>query len=91
MDWDRYRSRMLRAHAGVDIVVMPVTLATAPLHRDMETSDYIFTMPASLTGAPAVVVPVGFDAQLPIAVQVVAHHWRDDIALRAATAIEAAS
>ncbi len=88
MDWDRYRSRMLRAHADVDVVVMPVAPATAPSHRDMKTSDYIFTMPASLTGAPAVVVPLGLDAGLPVAVQVVAHHWRDDIALRAASAIE---
>ena len=88
MDWDRYRSRMLRAHANVDVVVMPVTPTTAPFHREMETSDYLFTMPASLTGAPSVVVPMGFEAGLPVAVQVVADRWRDDIALRVAAAIE---
>ena len=54
----------------------------------METSDYIFMMSASLTGAPAAAVPLGFNAGLPIAVQVVAHHWRDDIALGGASAIE---
>ena len=54
----------------------------------METSDYIFMMPASLTGAPAAVVPLGLDAGLPIAVQVVAHLRRDDIALGGASAIE---
>ena len=91
MDWDRYRSRMLRTLADVDVVVMPVTPTTAPFHRAMETSDYIFTMPASLTGAPSVVVPMGFEAGLPVAVQVVADRWRDDIALRVAAAIEDAS
>ncbi|MEO6467610.1 MAG: amidase [Acidimicrobiia bacterium] len=87
-DWDRYRTRMLRAHAEVDVVVMPVTATPAPLHRPMETLDYLFTFPASLTGAPSVVVPTGTSAGLPVAVQVVAHRWRDDLALRAAAAIE---
>ncbi len=90
-DWDRYRSRMLRAYAEVDVVVMPVTPTTAPLHRSMETLDYIFTLPASLTGAPAVVVPMRPSNGLPAAVQVVAHRWQDDVALRAAGTIEAAA
>lgn len=87
-DWDRYRTRMLRAHAEVDVVVMPVTATPAPFHRPMGTLDYLFTFPASLTGAPTVVVSVGMSDGLPVAVQVVAHHWRDDIALRAAMALE---
>ena len=89
-DWDRYRTRMLRAHAEVDVVVMPVTPTTAPLHRPMETLDYLFTFPASLTGAPAVVVPTGTSDGVPVAVQVVADRWRDDVALRVAEAIESA-
>ena len=89
-DWDRYRTRMLRAHAEVDVVVMPVTSTIAPRHRPMETLDYLFTFPASLTGAPAVVVPTGTSDGVPVAVQVVAHRWRDDVALRAAEAIESA-
>ena len=89
-DWDRYRTRMLRAHAEVDVVVMPVTSTIAPRHRPMETLDYRFTFPASLTGAPAVVVPMGTGDGLPVAVQVLAHRWRDDVALRAAEAIESA-
>jgi Asp-tRNA(Asn)/Glu-tRNA(Gln) amidotransferase A subunit family amidase len=48
----------------------------------------IFTLPASLTGAPGVVVPVAEDAGLPIAVQIVARRWRDDVALRIAEALE---
>ena len=88
IDWDRYRTRMLRALTEVDVVVMPAVLTVAPLHRALEGTDFIFTLPASLTGAPAVVLPIGDDAGLPIAVQVVAHRWRDDVALRVASVLE---
>ncbi len=81
---------MLRAHADVDVVVMPATTDPAPLHREMTVEDYRYTLPASLTGAPAVVFPMGSADGLPIAVQVVAARWRDDVALAAAIAIEAA-
>jgi amidase len=87
-DWDRYRSRMLRTMQAVDVVVMPATRTTAPLHRAMDNLDFIYTLPASLTGAPAVVVPVGTVDGLPIAVQVLARPWRDDVALRVAMALE---
>ncbi len=86
--WDRYRFRMLRAHADVDVVVMPATTDPAPLHREMTVEDYRYTLPASLTGAPAVVLPMGSAGGLPVAVQVTAARWDDDIALAAAIAIE---
>ena len=90
VDWDRYRVRMLRATDGVDAVVMPVTPSVAPPCTGRATdADGIFTLPASLTGAPAAVVPVAEDAGLPIAVQIVARRWRDDVALRIAEALEA--
>ena len=40
MDWDRYRSRMLRAHADVDGVVMPVmpVMPVAPATSRATTS-----------------------------------------------------
>ena len=88
VDWDRYRVRMLRATDGVDAVVMPVTAPVAPVHRPTAEADGIFMLPASLTGAPAAVVPVAEDAGLPIAVQIVARRWRDDVALRIAEALE---
>jgi amidase len=87
-DWDRYRTRMLRATKDIDVVVMPATRTPAPLHRAMDNLDFIYTLPASLTGAPAVVVPVGAVDALPIAVQVVAPPWRDDVAVRVAMALE---
>ena len=88
VDWDRYRVRMLRATDGVDAIVMPVTPSVAPVHGATDATG-IFTLPASLTGAPAAVVPVAEDAGLPIAVQIVARRWRDDVALRIAEALEA--
>jgi amidase len=50
-----------------------------------------FTTPHSLTGWPAATVRCGTSAGgLPIGLQVVAHPWRDDVALAAARALEAA-
>ena len=74
---------------------MPATPSVAPVHpsdvpvqRPTTEADGIFTLPASLTGAPGAVVPVAEDAGLPIAVQIVARRWRDDVALRIAEALE---
>lgn len=86
VDWDQYRVRMLAADEA-DVVVMPATADVAPLHRAMEERDYVFCLPASLTGRPAVVVPVATDEGLPVAVQIVARPHRDDLALRAARAL----
>jgi amidase len=88
VDWDRYRSRMLRVLRDVDVVVMPATASVAPQHRAMNEDDYIFTLPASLTGAPAVVVPVGEDGGLPVAVQIVGRRWHDHVALAVAGELE---
>lgn len=86
VDWDQYRVRMLTADTA-DVVVMPATPDVAPLHRAMEEADYVFCLPASLTGWPAVVVPVAVGSALPVAVQVVARPRRDDFALQAARTI----
>jgi hypothetical protein len=75
--------RMLAADAA-DVVVMPATPDVAPLHRAMEETDYVFCLPASLTGSPAVVVPVDVGGTLPAAIQIVARPGREDLALRAA-------
>jgi len=84
-DWDRFRRRVLAETAGVDVIVTPTVGETAPLHRPMTTEDYLFCLPASLTGAPALSIPVGESA-----VQVIAHRWSDHIAVAAAQMIEAA-
>ena len=47
----------------------------------------IYTQPISFIGLPVVAVPVPLKA-LPIAVQVIAAPWREDVALRVARALE---
>ena len=47
----------------------------------------IYTQPISFIGLPVVAVPVPLKS-LPIAVQIIAPPWREDIALRVARALE---
>jgi 1-carboxybiuret hydrolase len=47
----------------------------------------IFTQPISFIGLPVVAVPVPLHP-LPIAVQVIAAPWREDVALRIAHTLE---
>lgn len=87
-DWDRFRYRSLEATGAIDLILTPATLGPAPPLREMTAEDYIFMLPASLTGAPAVIVPAGTDAAgLPIAVQLVGRPWEDHVVLAAARAI----
>jgi amidase len=90
VDWDRYRARMLKAHADIDVVIMPTTADVAPSHQPVREEDYIFTLPASLTGAPAAALPVHTNSAMPIAVQIVGRQWRDDVVLCVAALLEGA-
>ncbi len=51
----------------------------------------VFTQPISFIGLPVVAVPVRVGSGLPLAVQVIAAPWREDLALRVAGAIEGAA
>lgn len=84
VDWDRYRRRVLQATREVDVVVTPTVAGPAPAHRPMQVEDYLLCLPASLTGAPAVSVPVG-----DTAVQVVGRRWQDHVAVAVARLLEA--
>ena len=88
-DWDRFRRRMLVTTAGTDVIICPAAAEPAPCRREWADTDYQWTLPWSLTGAPAVVVPVGMQDGLPIAVQVVGRPWQDHVALAAARCVEA--
>ncbi|HSR24679.1 MAG TPA: amidase, partial [Candidatus Eisenbacteria bacterium] len=90
-DWDRFRRRMLAATAGIDVLVTPAAEQPAPRWRESIDTDYRWMLPWSLTGAPAVVVPVASREGLPVAVQVVGRPWEDHVALAAARCIEAAA
>ncbi|MCO1657908.1 amidase [Pseudonocardia humida] len=89
-DWDRFRTRALRAMAGVDVLVMPVALRTAPPHDEPDDLEaFVCTLPASLSGSPALALPVGADAAgLPLAVQLVGRPWEDHVVLAAGRIIE---
>jgi amidase len=90
-DWDRYARRALIALEDVDVVVLPAVREVAPAHRPLTGEDYAYTLPASLTGWPAAVVPVGWHDGLPVAVQVLARPWHDHVATAVATALAQAA
>jgi Asp-tRNA(Asn)/Glu-tRNA(Gln) amidotransferase A subunit family amidase len=101
-DWDRFRRRYLVAAGAVDVLVSPVTADVAPLrsaiderrgadgHVDL-TDDFVFTLPASLTGSPAISVPMGVEPAtgLPLAVQLIGKPWDDARLLAVARALTA--
>jgi amidase len=98
-DWDRFRRRYLAATAAVDVLVSPVAADVAPLrtaidarrgddgHVDL-TEDFVFTLPASLTGSPALSVPMGAEPDgLALAVQLIGRPWQDHVVLAVARAL----
>jgi len=89
--WDAYRSAVLGFMARFDLVLSPVAPDIAPLYKAKLVPDHQFsyTIPYSLSGNPCVVIRAGTSAEnLPIGVQIVAQSWHDDLAIRAARAIE---
>jgi aspartyl-tRNA(Asn)/glutamyl-tRNA(Gln) amidotransferase subunit A len=93
-----YRERVLALFADLDVILAPATPCTAPLigqqtfvlggvELPVRANLGIYTQPISFIGLPVVAVPVALDP-LPIAVQVIAAPWREDVALRVAHALE---
>ena len=94
-----YQARVLELFKEVDAVLLPATPCTAPLigQETFRLDDEevpvrpnlgIYTQPISFIGLPVVAVPVPL-TPLPIAIQIVAAPWREDVALRIASALEA--
>ena len=93
--WDMFRARLLTFFDEFDAIVAPACAFPAPPHGTTLQPEHLpgfsYTMTYDLTGWPAVVVRAGTSpAGLPIAVQVVAPPWREDVALALAQRIEAA-
>ena len=95
-----YRERVLELFKEVDVILAPATPCTAPLigqktfvlegkEMPLRPNIGIYTQPVSFIGLPVVAVPVPLKP-LPIAVQVIAAPWREDVALRVAAALERA-
>jgi len=83
------------AFQEVDMIACPATPTTAfkiGAHENDPLSMYledVFTLPASLAGIPGISFPVGFDESgLPIGMQLLAPHFREDMLLGAANAYQ---
>jgi aspartyl-tRNA(Asn)/glutamyl-tRNA(Gln) amidotransferase subunit A len=94
-----FLAELLAAFRKHDLLLAPATPCAAPLlgqptiriaGEDVPARPNIgvLTQPLSFVGLPIVAVPVRGGA-LPIAVQIIAPPWREDLALRAAARLEA--
>ena len=94
----QFRADVLALFDGVDVILAPATPGSAPLlgqqsfdlagERLPVRANYgLHTQPISFIGLPVVAAPV-FGAGLPVAVQLIAAPWREDVALRVARALE---
>ncbi len=91
MRWFSFKSTMTSFFKDYDVIISPVNSLTALPHgaiRD-ELQAFSYTMTYNLTGWPVVVIRAGTTPEgLPIGIQIIAHPWREDIALFMAKYIE---
>jgi aspartyl-tRNA(Asn)/glutamyl-tRNA(Gln) amidotransferase subunit A len=96
---DQARRRAQDIFADVDLLVTPTTPLPAPAIADLKKDPEALrpaelillrnTRPFNVWGLPAVSVPCGFTkGGLPIGLQVVGPHWREDLVLRLAHGYE---
>jgi aspartyl-tRNA(Asn)/glutamyl-tRNA(Gln) amidotransferase subunit A len=95
-----YREHVLELFKDVDVILAPATPCVAPkigqqtfvldgVEMALRPNIGIYTQPISFIGLPVVAAPVPL-TPLPIAVQIIAAPWREDVALRMAQALEQA-
>lgn len=91
MKWYGFQSTMLSFFKGYDVILSPVNAFPAMPHGSLgaDLEAFSYTMTYNMTGWPAAVVRAGTSPNgLPIGVQIIAHPWREDIALAVAAYIE---
>jgi amidase len=91
--WYRVRSTMLSFLKDYDVILCPVNAFAALPHGSVgeNLQAFSYTMTYNLTGWPGAVVRGGTSSEeLPIGVQIVAHPWREDVALAVAQYLETA-
>jgi len=87
----RFRSTMLSFFKDYDVILCPVNAFPAVPHGSLgaDLEAFSYTMTYNMTGWPAAVVRGGTSPDgLPIGVQIVAHPWREDVALAVAGYLE---
>ena len=89
------RQDFLEAFDTVDVILAPTTPTTAFARADGKAGDPtamyrqdVFTVPASLAGLPALSIPCGFDAGLPVGMQLIAPHFGEGLLLDVAEAYQ---
>jgi aspartyl-tRNA(Asn)/glutamyl-tRNA(Gln) amidotransferase subunit A len=92
------RRDFVEAFQKVDAIATPVAPTTAfriGEHSDDPLAMYledVFTLPTNLAGVPGLAFPVGFDQQgLPVGMQLMGPHFREDILFRMAHAYQQAT
>jgi 1-carboxybiuret hydrolase len=96
----RFRAEALALFRDVDILLAPATPCRAPTLGQktftlggqemlVRPNLGLFTQPISFIGLPVVAAPLWTEGEsLPIGVQIIAAPWREDLALRVASALE---
>jgi len=99
---DMIRRQIGSSFSDVDLLVTPTTPVSAPgiaklkeNPDDLRPAELILlhnTRPFNVWGLPAISIPCGFTREnLPIGLQIIGPHWREDLALRLAHAYEQAT
>ena len=96
------RSEVRNMFEDVDVLVTPTTPVAAPAIAELKENPDLLrprellllrnTRPVNVWGLPAISVPCGFTkAGLPIGLQIIGPHWREDVVLHLAYAYEQAT
>jgi len=99
---DESRRTISSVFENVDLFVTPTTPIPPPTIAELEDNPDVLrpreivmlrnTRPFNVWGLPAISIPCGFDAEgLPIGLQIVGPHWREDWVFRLAQAYEQAT
>lgn len=97
---DRFKGRLMRLFAEVDLILMPAMYLAGPTFERMsQLADPAelamllqFTAPLDMSGSPTITLPCGFSAAgLPVGCQLVGPHLAEDLLLRAGHAYQQAT
>jgi Asp-tRNA(Asn)/Glu-tRNA(Gln) amidotransferase A subunit family amidase len=99
---EKIRGEIRSVFEDVDVLVTPTTPVPAPAIDELKRNPDLLrpreilllrnTRPANVWGLPAISVPCGFTtAGLPIGLQIIGPHWREDRVLQLAYAYEQAT